>query len=122
MQRGCKIAGGKSCKTRRNLVLEPSLAQFDGHTRPISLFLTLFFAFRHLKFHFGGPETGSEKKSIKRFQTSSDRFELDPEVARTHFWHSKLGNYSRNASNRGAHAERPSDSAKNPSNRTPAAQ
>ena len=44
----------------------PSLVQFDGHTRSISLFQTFFFAFRHLKFHFGGPETGSEKKSIKR--------------------------------------------------------
>ena len=102
MQRGCKIAGGKSCKTRRNLVLEPSLAQFDGHTRPISLFLTFFFAFRHLKFHFGGPETGSEKKILNGdIKHQTDRFELDPEVARTHFWHLKLGNYSRNASNRG---------------------
>ena len=36
------------------------------------IFLTFFFAFRHLKFHFGGPETGSEKKSIKRRHHTSN--------------------------------------------------
>ena len=79
----------------------PFLIHFGGRVRPKALFLTFFFAFRHLKFHFGGPETGSEKKSIKRLHHQTHRFELDPEVARTHFEHSKTGILSRNDSNRG---------------------
>ena len=77
----------KALANQTSLGSGPCLAQFDGHTRPISLFLTFFFAFRHLKFHFGGPETGSEEKYIKRHhQQQTNRFELDPEVARTHLF------------------------------------
>ena len=67
-----------------------NFVQFGASRRARSAFLTDFFAFPRLKFTFGGPEAGSEKKYIKRHQTN--RFELDLEVARTHFWHSKLGN------------------------------
>ena len=69
----------------------PCLAQFEASVRVRSTFLTDFFVFLCRKFTFGGPETGSEKKSIKRphHHQRTNRFELDLEVARTHFEASK---------------------------------
>ena len=67
-----------------------NFVQFGVSRRARSTFLTDFFAFPRLKFTFGGPESGSEKKSSKRrHQQRTDRSELDLEVARTHFEDSK---------------------------------
>ena len=62
----------KCCFNRTVIDPGPCLAQFDGYVRCISLFLTFFFAFRHLKFHFGGPETGSEKKVLNGINRRTD--------------------------------------------------
>ena len=43
----------------------PRLDQFEASVRVRSTFLTDFFLFLCRKFTFGGPETGSEKKSFK---------------------------------------------------------
>ena len=49
----------------------PRLDQFEASVRVRSTFLTDFFLFLCRKFTFGGPETGSEKKSILKTASTS---------------------------------------------------
>jgi hypothetical protein len=81
----------------------PRLDQFEASVRVRSTFLTDFFLFLCRKFTFGGPETGSEKKQLEAGFNGhhTNRFELDLEVARTHFEHSETSVQSRNNSNGG---------------------
>ena len=69
------------------------LFQFEASVRVRSTFLTDFFLFLCRKFTFGGPETGSDyfffKLASYIIGQRTNRFELDPEVARTHFEDSK---------------------------------
>ena len=95
---------GKAFASQTSLVSEPSLNQFEASVRVRSTFLTDAFVFLCRKFTFGGPETGSEKKSFKPASSHNgrtNRFELDLKVARTHFEHPKTQTQSRNDSNQG---------------------
>ena len=96
----------------------PRLDQFEASVRVRSTFLTDFFVFLCRKFTFGGPETGSEKKSIKRdHHTSNEQIWARSGGCPNRLW--ALENVCTVAKQlkRGTLIG-PSDSAKNPSSST----